>query len=520
MTRAGRAPGRRLLPWAISWSLTGIATGCSFAPPPETPPTVAELPDRYSQAEATGAYDPQRWWQGFGDPVLDRLVDRALEANLDLRQAVARLEEVGHRYRIARSAFYPSVGPGADVTRSSQPSNTGFAGQFTGGDEERPEGEDPPPGTPVFGDLFGGRDRFDFTTYSVSLGFSYELDFWGRVSSETKAAIGDYLATRADVETARLSVIAGTISNYFEILELRRQVELTTQNVDLLRERAELTDERYLRGLVTSFELYSILQQYRNVQSSLPVLEARLFEAEGRLAVLLGRYAGRIDDLLEAESTPSPDLGSIPAELPAALLTQRPDVRAAAARMEAARYRIGARRAELYPTISFNGSAGLQAGGVNNLFRVDQYFLNLIGGLFAPIFQGGRLRANVGVAEAQYVQQAAAYVRTVLTAYKEVEASLQNLEKQSERFAFLEEQRESAQASVDFQLRRFRRGVGDYVSYLDARRNLVSSETNLTLAARALGEARLAVHRALGGDWVRIEEAADAELAEIVEGGR
>jgi len=118
------------------------------------------------------------------------------------------------------------------------------------------------------------------------------------------------------------------------------------------------------------------------------------------------------------------------------------------------------------------------------------------------LFQGGRLKANLGVAEAQFQAQAANYVRTVLTAYKEVQVSLVNLDKQAERYEFLRRQQISAQGSVEFQSRSFQRGVGDYLAYLDAKQNLAGTETNLAAAERSLAEARLAVHRSLGGAWV------------------
>lgn len=505
--RARRAAARA----GVALAGVALASGCSFAPAPEPQPLVQELPDRFEQAQATPAgdtvrYDPTRWWLSFNDPALEALVDTALAANLDLREAVGRVEEVRNRYRIARSGFYPQISVGADVAFSSTPANTGLGGQFGGGDGE---------GAPA--SPFAGVDRFEFTTYSASLGLSYELDFWGRVSNDTKAAISDFFATRADYETARLGMIATTISTYLEVVELRRQVELTRLQVDLLRERSELTDERYLRGLVTSFELYTIRALYQSVQAGLPGLESRSFEAEGRLAILLGRYAGQLDELIGAASGPVLDLEPVPVELPASLLEQRPDVVAATQRVEAARYRIGARRAELLPAISINATAGLQGGEVGNLFRIDQHFLNLVGNLFAPLITGGRLRANVGVAEAQYEQQLAAYLRTVLTAFKEVETSLLSLEKEKERYAFLEEQRESAEASVDFQLRSFQRGVGSYLEYLDARRNLVTVETGLANAERSLADARLAIHRALGGAWAPVELREDRDTPEMAE---
>jgi len=486
-----------------------LAAGCSFAPEAREPTTVLHLPAEYAAAPVDSAAvadsvrevrEAERWWTVYDDPLLEALVDTALAANLDLREAVARVEEVRQRHRIARANLYPSLGLSADGTYQDAPTNAGFAGEIGGGDE---------PGQPSF-----FPDRFQYDTWTAALGFSYEIDFWGKYRNETKAAISDFLASEGDYETARLAVISATIATYAEIVALRRQVELTTLSVDILRERAELTNERYYSGLVTTFELYTIQSLYRNTEATLPVLESAYEEARGRLSILLGRYAGTIDDLLGGDEAPAVVLDPVPVDLTAALLEQRPDVWSAWQRMEAARYRIGSRKAQLYPQIRLDATVGLQAGSFADLFRIDQYFFNLVGGLLQPIFQGGRLRANVGVAEAQFQAAAANYVRTVLTAFKEVQVSLVNLDKQAERYESLRRQTASAAGSVDYQLRSFQRGVGNYISYLDARQNLASAEINLAAAERSLADARLAVHRALGGAWVQDDEDLGQQLEE------
>jgi len=499
---------------ALSAALAILAAGCSFAPESREPTTVLHLPAEYAAAPMDSAAaadsirdarEAERWWTVYEDPVLEALVDTALAANLDLREAVARVEEVRQRYRIARADLYPQIGLSADGTYQDAPTNAGFAGQIGGGGEQ-------PPGQPS---LFP--DRFQYDTWTAALGFSYEIDFWGKFRNQTKAAISDFLASEGDYETARLAVIAATIATYAEMVELRRQVELTTFSVDILRERSELTNERYYSGLVTTFELYTIQSLYRNTEATLPVLESAYEDAKGRLAILLGRYAGTIDDLVGEDEAPAVVLDPVPADLTAALLEQRPDVWSAWQRMEAARYRIGSSKAQLYPQIRLDATVGLQAGSFADLFRIDQYFFNLVGGLLQPIFQGGRLRANVGVTEAQFQAAAANYVRTVLTAFKEVQVSLVNLDKQAERYESLRRQTTSAAGSVDYQLRSFQRGVGNYIAYLDARQNLASAEINLAAAERSLADARLAVHRALGGAWVQDDEDIGQQLEEEYE---
>lgn len=507
MSGARVAPrtGARGLGRAGGFLLLTVAGACSFAPGPRLPATVAELPAAY-EAEAPpaeAAHEPRDWWRAFDDATLDRLIETALVANLDLHEAVARLEELRHRYRIARAPLFPALTLDANGNRSSTPANTGLGSQFGGDDAE----------SPIPGLSFDFPDRFEFTTYSASLGFAYELDFWGRLRNESGAAVRDFLASRADAETVRLTVIASTISTYLEVVAARAQLAIAEDNVDLLRERAELTRERYQAGVTNTFELYAIRQQYRTAESNLPGLRTAVEDVEGRLALLVGRYAGTIEDLLPAALEPAVDTTPIPGGLPVSLLEDRPDVMAAFERVEAARRRVGARRAELLPTISINGAVGRQAGAPEDLRFMDQWFSNLIGGLVAPIFQGGRLRANVGVAWAQYDQALIAYARTVLDAFRDVRTSLRQFENERERYAQVMEQVADARASLENQLERYQSGVGDYVEYLDARVNLNGAENTRVLAERGIGEARLAVHRALGGAWVA-EDIEDVETSE------
>ena len=462
---------------------------CSMAPRVQQPEAVQTMPDRFDQETADDPRAQSVWWHGFNDAVLDQLVDTALVRNLDLRVAVARVKEVQSQYRIARAPLLPSLQATLDRNQQSTPANTGLGSQLGGGDGGPPGG-------------FAFPDRFEFTTYSASLGFSYELDFWGRVRGLKKAALREFFASQADLQTALIGVIAETISTYFEIAELERTLALTRQDVDLLAERFELTQQRYERGLISSFELYAIQQVFENARSSRPLLESQLAEARGRLNVVLGQYTAPLDTvILSAQADPF-NLTPIPAGLPSDLLEQRPDVVAAAQRLEAARQNIGVARAERFPRFSLTGSGGTQSRELSDLVKTSQRFWIFGGSLVAPLFNAGALKANEQAAWARYEQQAAQYEKTVLTAFKEVEAALIAYQKQQERFAFLREELQAARDNAGAQERRFVRGIGDYLAFLDARRNLVRVETSVTAAQRALASARLAVHRALGGAWI------------------
>jgi multidrug efflux system outer membrane protein len=444
-------------------------------------------------ATDTAGYDPQRWWTTFGDTALTTVVDTALAANLDLASARARLKELSAQFRIARAPLFPSVNANGQATYQNQPANTGIGGAIGGG---------------------RGPDRFEFTDYQASLGVSYELDFWGRLRSQRKAALSQYFATAADLQTARISVVSQTISTYVQIASLRRQVELGRQSIDLLRQRLNITEDRYARGLASSFQVTSLQQSLEAARSEQPQLESQLYDTQSRLAVLLGRFAGEQEAFLPDSMAAGPALSSVPAGLPADLLMQRPDVRAGALRLEAARQQIGVARAEMLPRLSLTGTGGTQSSELASLVNLDQRFASFAAQLTAPLFQGGRLRANLDAAEARYEQQAARYQSTVLTAFREVKAGLVAYEKQKERYRVLQDQVAAARASFQTQRDRYERGIGDVLALLDAERSLVQAQTRLAGARLAVVNARLALHRALGGAWTDAEPVEDPRLFE------
>ena len=472
-----------------------------MTPEMSTPEAEQDLPDRFEAAPGdttlpaaaadTAAYDATRWWAAYEDSSLTALVDTALAANLNLEEAQGRVEELAAQFRIARAPLFPSVTANGQGNYQNQPANTGIGGAIGGGQ---------------------GPDRFEFTDYQATLGLSYELDFWGRVRSQRTAALSQYFATAADLQTARLSVISQTISTYAQIASLRRQVRLGERTVGLLEERVAVTEDRYARGLVPSFQLYTVRQSLQAAQADQPDLERRLYEAQSRFATLLGRFAGKQRALLPDSMTVPLAPEPVPAGLPADLLMQRPDVRGAALRLEAARQEIGVARAEMLPSLSLTGQGGTQSSKLADLVDPGQVFASFAAQLTAPLFQGGQLRATLNAAEARYKQQAARYEQTVLTAFQEVKASLVAYEKQRRRYREVERQVDTARDAFQAQRDRYERGVGDALALIDAERTLVQAQTRLAGVGLAVVNARLALHRALGGPWTDAEPVDDPRL--------
>ncbi|MEP2101514.1 MAG: TolC family protein [Parasphingorhabdus sp.] len=456
-----------------------LASGCvSMAPDSKAPEIAAGVPQEYSKVDASGAYEPAQWWRSFQDPVLNSLLDEALTKNLDLAEAAARLRAAEAQARVSKSGLFPQVNADLGSSYSDTPSaGTGFGAA-------------------------GGGSRIQVENYTSGLGFSYEVDLWGRLRDDARAGRADAEAAAADLQAARLAVIAETITSYFDIVDVRDQIALTTKIIDVLGDRVEQTENRYRRGLATSFELYQVRQDFRNIQAGLPQRERQLTATEGQLAVLIGRYSNNMEQFLGQKLSPQLVFTSIPSGLPIDLLVQRPDISAEGQRLESARFNLGARKAERFPSISLSAGTGTQAGNTSGLFDIfDKWVLNLGANLTAPLFQGGRIRANIEAADAQYAQQAAVYARTVLTAYQEVGAAIEGYEEERQRYSFLFSQLDEATAAAQLQSRRFATGVGSYVDYLDALRAQYQVQSALSSAARDVALARLAVHRALGGSW-------------------
>ena len=459
---------------------------------PEAAEPVADLPDEYAGTETGGAYQPLQWWKSFADPVLDRVIETALASNFDLAEAVARVDQARARERIVKAPAFPLLQPSADVTDIDVPTNAGIAAQL----DEVGLGPD------VYSD-FGIElpDRLKLTTYTLGVDFSYELDFWGRNRNDALAAGAQRSASEADFLTARMGVLAETVRTYLEIVDLRRQRKLADENVEIFRQRESLAEFRYDRGRIDTLALYAARQNLRNAEAELPQFEALLADAEGRLWVLLGGHRSDLEEMLPDSLTPATALEPVPVGIPADLLVQRPDVSAARKRMEAARHTVGARRADMFPSLSLYGSIGLQSTEGGEWFDPDQWFRNLSFNLLGPVFQGARLRSNVELAEARLDEAAAAYGRSVVTAVKEVEAALARLQASHRRHSLLASLAEEAEAENALQEQRYVSGVGEYEAFLTAAQNLLGAQSGVAAAERDLGYARLALHRALGGAW-------------------
>ncbi len=435
-------------------------------------------------ARRAGELD-EMWWTGFDDPGLDAAVVEALARNHDLRAVAARLDAAVAQATIAGADLYPAVNLSLNGGRSRQ--------NFIG--------------LPIPGGALSSTS----SSYGVGLNLSWELDLWGRVRSGRAAAVADVAAAAADWHAARLSLVGQTAKAWFAVVAAQRQRRIAEQSLASSRETTVDVRRLYERGARPSLDLH--LAEL-GLASGGAVLEQRdelLQRALRQLELLLGRYPeGRVapgDRLPES-------FVAVPAGVPSALLNRRPDLVAAERRLAAAGARTDQANAALYPRISLTASGGTASAELEDL--VDRGFRvwSLAGNLLAPLFEGGRLRADVARNEAQQRAAAAEYTSAVLRAFTEVETVLAVASHLQLQERHRQNAAEHARQALVLARDRYRRGIGDFLVVAESQRQSLAQESAWLAARRQRIEARIDLFLALGGGFApptTVTVAADEE---------
>lgn len=463
---------RHLLPWLLTFTFAG----CGSAPPVTHPTLEVEVPGRW-QAGANAPEDSAlvdvRWWDDFGSSELSSLVEEALTTNHDLQVAVANVDAALATARIEGADAWPQVQGGLSGTRSKQ----NFIGFPLGG---------------------GGVPVSYSTQLSTSVSAAWELDLWGRVRNAKSAALAEVQATQAESYGAALSVSALVTKAWLEATEARLQLELARSTRTAFQATEDLARERYSRGLLTAVDVHLTRTSTATAAALVARREEQLEQAARRLELLLGRYPA-------AQLVPAGDLpslpGPVPPGLPADLVSRRPDLAAAERRLAASGARVGAAKAARYPRISLTGSAGTRSTELDQLLDGDFSVWSLVGNLVQPLFQGGRLTAQVELAEARGEQAIAQYAQAVLEAFANVETALaaeQHLQRQVEA---LRRGADSARAAWELAEDQYTNGLNNLLTVLESQRRSLQADSDLLLTRRLRLQSRVDLYVALGGGF-------------------
>lgn len=432
------------------------------------------VPVTWSQPVSTNAPPLDPWWHHFQDTNLTAAIEEALTANHDLRATGARVDAAFELARMAGAAQLPEVGAQLGSTRQQQ--------VFVGF---------PIPGA-------AGPLKSRSTTHRLDFVASWELDLWGRVRSGRQAALAEYLSAADAYRAARLSLVARTARAWFGLQETRGQLDLARSTAASYQATFERVNARYEQGLRSPLDVRLARTGAASARALLAAREGEFQTARRQLEILLGRHPAGVVSV-EGELAGLAD--AVPAGLPAGLLERRPDLLAAEWKLAAADFRVDEARAALFPRLSLTVSGGRTSSELEDLLSNNFNVWSLGAGALQPLFQGGRLRANVRLHQARAEEAVENYRQVLLTAFGEVETALAAGQWLARRESELLEADAEARAAQQLAEARYESGLEEFIVLLEAQRRTFEAASQLLAVRRARLENRVALHLALGGGF-------------------
>ena len=436
-----------------------VPVGGCLSPPP-VDERLAAQPTPKSWSRSGGVEAPDRWWEAFGDPDLNVLVQQVIEDNLDVKTALARLEQARAVAGISRSALFPSLDAGYTLSESD-PAN---------------------PAQPKS---------------SVTLSAGYEIDLWGRNRQAARASRTSFAASAEDVKAAAITVEANIAGNWYELVGFREKLRLLREQQKVNEQYLELLRLKFGQGKVPRADVLQQEQEVVAKRSEIAGVKTQIELREHTIAVLLGRAP---KDKVTADVSRLPELPPMPdTGIPASLLRKRPDIMAAEYRVRSANHSLGEAIAARFPRLSLSASGAWQGDSVGATF--DNWMTSLAANLLSPIFDAGRRKREVERNRAVVEERLAAYRKTVLGAFKEAEDALTREAGQAEHLRELERQVSLGRQLLDRQRTRYLNGQTDYLSVMSALRSLQKLESRHVDARKDSLLFRIELYRALGGGW-------------------
>jgi multidrug efflux system outer membrane protein len=456
--------------------IAGAAAGCTLGPNYTRP--VVTVPDTYRGAAAPEPTAPdgvsigdRAWWDVFQDDQLRELIRTALQQNLDLRIAAARILAAQAQLGLTRADQFPTVDAGASTSRNRAAKSV----------------------APV------ARDPYQKSDVQLTAGAAWEVDFWGKYRRATEAARASLLASEWGRRAVATSLVSQVASGYFEMRAFDLQLNIATNTLAARRESLRLTEVMASGGATSLVDVRQAEQLVFNAAATVADLERQIAQQENYISALLGRNPSDVPRGASLEQQMY--LPEVPVGLPSALLERRPDIRQAEQLLVAANANIGVAKAAYFPQISLTGSGGVESAALSALFTTPAGLWSVGAGLTQPIFNAGRTRSRVALSKAQQEEAVLAYQQTIQQALRDVSDALVGYRKGRD---FREQQLLLSRAAADARRLadiRYRGGAAGYLEVLDSDTRMFSAELAVTEAELSELLSLVQIYRALGGGW-------------------
>ena len=447
-----------------------LLQGCAHRAPVASESPGAALPVAWNAPLPAGvavlpqADDLARWWERFGDPQLSALVAQALQAHPSALSAQAALRQARAQARVQAAGMLPDVSLSGSAQRSRSGGQTG-------------------------------------NSFQVGLDAGWEPDLFGRLDAGVQASQADARAAQASLEQVHVSLSAEVALQYIALRSLQQRLAIAQRNLETQQQTLQITDWRVQAGLATSLVAEQARAAAEQTAAQVPQLQASLAQARHALAVLTGQAPAALDAALAApQAVPQPSQALV-LDIPADTLRQRPDVRVAQERVQAALARVSQADAARYPSLRLSGSLGLRALTLGALGDSASLVHSLLGSVAVPLFDGGATQAQVQVQQAALEQARQAYQLAVLTALKEVEDALVALQGEAARLAHLQQAAQAAGNAALLAQQRYASGLIDFASVLETQRTQLATQDALATSQANLGSNHVRLFKALGGGW-------------------
>lgn len=447
-----------------------LLQGCAHRAPVASESPGAALPVAWNAPLPAGvavlpqADDLARWWERFGDPQLSALVAQALQAHPSALSAQAALRQARAQARVQAAGMLPDVSLSGSAQRSRSGGQTG-------------------------------------NSFQVGLDAGWEPDLFGRLDAGVQASEADARAAQASLEQVHVSLSAEVALQYIALRSLQQRLAIAQRNLETQQQTLQITDWRVQAGLATSLVAEQARAAAEQTAAQVPQLQASLAQARHALAVLTGQAPAALDAALAApQAVPQPSQ-ALALDIPADTLRQRPDVRVAQERVQAALARVSQADAARYPSLRLSGSLGLRALTLGALGDSASLVHSLLGSVAVPLFDGGATQAQVQVQQAALEQARQAYQLAVLTALKEVEDALVALQGEAARLAHLQQATQAAGNAALLAQQRYASGLIDFASVLETQRTQLATQDALATSQANLSSNHVRLFKALGGGW-------------------